>query len=611
MPGTQAEIDAGTDRYWSEVAKLFNDVVLKTQSNSTMMERPQITRANANNISRFLTMFRTDAYQQYNMLVEAAGRLRAAKKDFSNAENADNKKALSDARRFATRTVVGTLIGQIGCALVGVLLKKLRYDDEEFVDEEGQWDWGKVAGYIGGSVVEGYCGFITCGEWLYAAVEASLDKSKKWWDIDVSGLSVIDDVATAGINLVRALTSANLWEGKGAAKDFALALSKMAGIPAENMEKYLYMCLRWVAPEFVTIRENFWDEITKSDLSKESRKTIHEAVSVLMDNRAEGLTDHDKDEIARLYMAGGIGAVPAGIPASISYTNEDGEQIAVDLTTGQQKQFRELWSDIVSEEIGKILETDAYKEADDEGKTELIAKLYSYANALIAHELVPEKEVAKWVLQGETAQENGIPLGEYIAFRVGLSDVTGKDDSGETVTGLKAQRSMELIEAMGWSDQQEESVWLDVVASDSVGAATKALTDAGVPWDVVNNIVVMPGGKTEKLVAIGEAKLSDQVKVKAMSVYANNLEKRMLSVGLKYGVKPEWYAEVLKNANADSKGGVSQSEAREYILGMGLGLQEMAVLFQMVTDAKEGKSNPFYPSYAELFWYDVHEDDPE
>lgn len=611
MPGTQAEIDAGTDRYWSEVAKLFNDVVLKTQSNSTMMERPQITRANANNISRFLTMFRTDAYQQYNMLVEAVGRLRAAKKDFSNTENADNKKALSNARKFATRAVVGTLIGQIGCALVGVLLKKLRYDDEEFVDEEGQWDWGKVAGYIGGSVAEGYCGFITCGEWLYAAVEASLDKSKKWWDIDVSGLSVIDDVATAGINLVRALTSANLWEGKGAAKDFALALSKMAGIPAENMEKYLYMCLRWVAPEFVTIRENFWDEITKSDLSKESRKTIREAVSVLMDNRAEGLTDHDKDEIARLYMAGGVGAVPAGIPSSISYTNEDGEQIAVDLTTGQQKQFRELWSDIVSEEIGKILETDAYKEADDEGKTELIAKLYSYANALIAHELVPEKEVAKWVLQGETAQENGIPLGEYIAFRVGLSDVTGKDDAGETVTGLKAQRSMELIEAMGWSDQQEESVWLDVVASDSVGAATKALTDAGVPWDIVNNIVVMQGGKTEKLVAIGEAKLSDQVKVKAMSVYAGDLEKKMLSVGLKYGVKPEWYAEVLKNANADSKGGISQSEAREYILGMGLGLQDMAVLFQMVTDAKEGKSNPFYPSYAELFWYDVHEDDPE
>ncbi len=611
IPGTQAEIDAGTDRYWSEVAKLFNDVVLKTQSNSTMMERPQITRANAGNISRFLTMFRTDAYQQYNMLVEAAGRLRAAKKNFENEGNAKNKKVLSEARHFATRTVVGTLIGQIGCALVGVLLKKLRYDDEEFVGEDGQWNWGKVAGYIGGSVIEGYCGFITCGEWLYAAVEASLDKSKKWWDIDVSGLSVIDDVATAGINLVQALTAANFWEGKGAAKDFALALSKVAGIPAENMEKYLYMCLRWVAPEFVAKRENFWDEITKNDLSKESRKTIHEAVSVLMDNRTEGLSDHEKDEIARLYMAGGVGAVPAGIPASISYTNEDGEQISVELTAGQQKQFRELWSGIISEEIGKIVETDAYKEADDEGKTELLAKLYSYANAMVAHELVPEKEVDKWVLQGETAQENGIPLGEYIAFRVGLSDVTGKDDLGETVTGLKAQRSMELIEAMGWSDHQEQSVWLDVVASDSVGAATKALTDAGVPWDIVNNIVVMQGGKTEKLVAIGEAKLSDQVKVKAMSVYANDLGKKMLSVGLKYGVKPEWYAEVLKNANTDGKGGVSQSEAQEYILGMGLSLQEMAVLFQMITDAKEGKSNPFYPSYAEMFWYDVHEADPE
>ncbi|MBP3412410.1 MAG: hypothetical protein J6K89_04055 [Oscillospiraceae bacterium] len=610
-PGTEAEIAEGTDRYWCEVAKLFNDVVLKTQSNSTMMERPQITRANAGNLSRFLTMFRTDSYQQYNMLVEAAGRLRAAKKEYKANGNTENKKALANARKFAARTVIGTLTGQIGCAFVGVLLKNLRFDDEEFRDENGEWDWGAVADYVGRGVVESYCGFLTCGEWLYAAVEVAIDDDKRWWDAEVNALGMVNDAVTEGLNLIRDLKTGDFLKGRKAIKDTAFAFSKMFGIPAENLEKYLYMCARWFAPEFVAKRENWWDEITKADLSKESRKTIHEAISVLLDNRTSGMSAQDKEEIARLYLSGGVGAVPAGIPTSISYTDEQGEQITVELSPSQQGEYRELWREIVSPAIGDLLASDVYAEAKDEGKTALIDKLYKYAASSVAHELVPDKEIDKWVIQGDTAQDNGISLADYIAFRVELSEVSGKDTSGDTVTCLKARKSMELIEAMGWSDKQEKAIWLDVVASNSSAAITKALTKAGLNWNQVNDIVVMTGNKVDKMAAITATGQSDSVKVKAMSVFASDLEKKLLAVGLRYGIKPEWYTEVLKNANTDGKGGVSQKEAHEYIMGMGLTLQEETVLFQMVTDAKEGKSNPFYQWYAEEFYYEVHKDDPE
>ena len=152
---------------------------------------------------------------------------------------------------------------------------------------------------------------------------------------------------------------------------------------------------------------------------------------------------------------------------------------------------------------------------------------------------------------------------------------------------------------------------MDVVASNSSAAITKALTKAGLNWNQVNDIVVMTGNKVDKMAAITATGQSDSVKVKAMSVFASDLEKKLLAVGLRYGIKPEWYTEVLKNANTDGKGGVSQKEAHEYIMGMGLTLQEETVLFQMVTDAKEGKSNPFYQWYAEEFYYEVHKDDPE
>ena len=73
--------------------------------------------------------------------------------------------------------------------------------------------------------------------------------------------------------------------------------------------------------------------------------------------------------------------------------------------------------------------------------------------------------------------------------------------------------------------------------------------------------------------------------------------------------------DVLQNAdgyNDDGKknGTVDQEEAAEYISGMSLTYQQKTYLFQMVTDCKEGKKNPFFKSMARLFWLDAHENDP-
>ncbi len=608
MPGTQAEIDAGTDRYWMEVAKLFNDVVLNTQSNSTMMEKPQITRANAGNISKFFTMFRSDAFQQYNMLVEAYGRWNAAKKAYEADSSAENKKALSEARKFHLRTIVGTLTGQMGCVLVSMLLKTLRFDDDEFRDEEGNLEWGKIVGYFGLGVVEGYCGFIVGGEILYAGAEYAVSKmtggDAKWWGVEPTGLSTINDTIDALGSLLDALADGKLWEGKKSFRKTALALSKGFGIPLENMEKYLLMTVRWFAPEWAELHQNFWTEITKSNLSTESRKTIDEAIGVLMDNRAQDLNDTHKQEIARLYLEGGTGAVPSAIPSSVEYTDAEGEKMKVELSGKQQEKYRKIWSDTVSGAIGELLSSDEYEDADDEGKAELIDKLYKYANQIAQHAVVPEKEIEKWVLQGQNAVADGIPLEEYICFRVGLSDITGKDVSGETVDGLKAQRCMEYLETMGWSDSQEKNIYLEVLASESKQKDTNGLITAGLSWNQANDIVSMLGKKWDRMNAIIKSNASEAAKAKALEVYASDAEKKLIRTGHKYGVKLEWYAEVRNNADADGNGTVSQSEAEDFIRSMGLDWTTSAYLWQMITD---GKKNPFLEFEGRQFWDDVHE----
>ncbi len=581
------------------------------------MEKPQITRANAGNISRFFTLFRTDNFQQYNMLVESHGRWNAAKKAYEADSSAENKKALSEARKFHLRTIVGTLTGKMGCVLVSMLLKALRFDDDEFRDEEGDLHWGKIAGYFGLGVVEGYCGFIVGGEILYAGAEYAASKmtggDAKWWGVEPTGLSTINDSIDALGSLLDALSDGKFWEGKKSFRKTALALSKGFGIPLENMEKYLLMTVRWFAPEWAELHQNFWTEITKSNLSTESRKTIDEAIGVLMDNRAQDLNDTHKQEIARLYLEGGTGAVPSAIPSSVEYTDAEGEKIKVELSGKQQEKYRKIWSDTVSGAIGELLSSDEYEDADDEGKAELIDKLYKYANQIAQHAVVPEKEIEKWVLQGQNAVADGIPLEEYICFRVGLSDITGKDVSGESIDGLKAQRCMEYLETMGWSDSQEKNIYLEVLASESKQKDTNGLITAGLSWNQANDIVSMLGKKWDRMNAIIKSNASEAAKAKALEVYASDAEKKLIRTGHKYGVKMEWYAEVRNNADADGNGKITQVEAEEYIRSMGLDWTTSAYLWQMITDGEKGKNNPFgnYDgSPGMLFWYDAHEDDP-
>ena len=109
--------------------------------------------------------------------------------------------------------------------------------------------------------------------------------------------------------------------------------------------------------------------------------------------------------------------------------------------------------------------------------------------------------------------------------------------------------------------------------------------------------------------AIIQSNATESAKAKALEVYASDKEKLLIRTGHKFGVKLKWYAEVRNKADADGNGTVSQEEATKYIEGMGLGWQDAAYLWQMVTDGKEGKKNPFSKDFGEEFWYAAHEND--
>jgi hypothetical protein len=745
-PGTSEEINSGTDAYWTKVATLFNKVVLDTQSNSSILERAAVARANPNNISRFMTMFRADAFQSFNLLREGQGKYQAARAAYLQNKTAENRRAMIAARKQLARSGAAVIASQFVSASISVMINALRRRDELW-DEDGP-NWGEVMKQLGLGMVEGLAGISIAGEELVGLVE-SIAFDETWYGPDVNALQLLTDTAESAISTAKILKNGK-WElAPGALKDLALEASTVMGLPLKNVEKYVQVLPRWVAPELMAEYDNIWDEVDRNALSKSSVLDIKADIGVLLDNRTEDMSDEDKEELTRLFLAGGTGALPAAVPNAIKYTDDNGEEATEQLDYSQKQTYKKEWSKIVSGAVGALLKSDLYNEADDKTKTKMLNNLYTYANGLSAEKVVPEKtadgwiddartlsgegvkiadyiqwhtmlsemdsddasgtsrtglknaralELANekgwtwavpsdapdelkwmeddteqtlqltdaqkkqyrktwtgivygsvgdlmqsdeyqsgtekergaliqkltsyasalaayeiepkkvpdtWILGGQQAVKDGVPLDEYIVFRALYSELDSINEDGDEESGLKNKRTLDLIESMGWSDQAEQSAYINTVASESKEAEAEALQKAGMTWEQANDVLAVPGTGVVKKAAVTATNASEATKAKVLASYDKSEKQKtakLVMTGLKYGIPMRRYTDVLQNADADGSGGVSQEEAGKYIATLGLSVQEAAYLWQMVTNGKEGKKNPFSSYFGAEFY---------
>lgn len=745
-PGTSEEINSGTDAYWTKVATLFNKVVLDTQSNSSILERAAVARANPNNISRFMTMFRADAFQSFNLLREGQGKYQAARAAYLQNKTAENRRAMIAARKQLARSGAAVIASQFVSASISVMINALRRRDELW-DEDGL-NWGEVAKQLGLGMIEGLAGISIAGEELVGLVE-SIAFDETWYGPDVNALQLLTDTAESAISAAKILKNGK-WElAPGALKDLALEASTVMGLPLKNVEKYVQVLPRWVAPELMAEYDNIWDEVDRNALSKSSVLDIKADIGVLLDNRTEDMSDEDKEELTRLYLAGGTGALPAAVPNAIKYTDDNGEEVTEQLDYSQKQTYKKEWSKIVSGAIGSLLKSDLYNEADDKTKTKMLNNLYTYANGLSAEKVVPEKtadgwiddartlsgegvkiadyiqwhtmlsemdsddasgtsrtglknaralELANekgwtwavpsdapdelkwmeddteqtlqltdaqkkqyrktwtgivygsvgdlmqsdeyqratekergaliqkltayasalaayeiepkkvpdtWISGGQQAVKDGVPLDEYIIFRTLYSELDSINEDGDEESGLKNKRTLDLIESMGWSDKAEQSAYINTVASESKAAEAEALQKAGMTWEQANDVLAVPGSGVAKKAAVTATNASEATKAKILASYDKSEKQKtakLVMTGLKYGIPMRRYTDVLQNADEDGSGGVSQEEAGKYIATLGLSVQEAAYLWQMVTNGKEGKKNPFSSYFGAEFY---------
>lgn len=251
------ELQKGSDEYYKETAKVFNDIVEKTQPDYTTMQRPDILR-NPNELVRSLTMFMTQRLQNFNLVYDAVATAQKYRQDYRNGQangvtSEDVKQAQHEARRAvvsqiaagATIVVFKTLSGILQHALDGY-----RDDDKELTAES-----------ISFACLDMFLdtmasNFLWGGE-LYDVIESAIT-GNRYYGLEVNGVQSISDILSTSQSLFSMLRDYKTlsWD-KVQPKFITLAkkLGPMLGLPIGNAVKLFKGIWLW-GQEFIHAAED-------------------------------------------------------------------------------------------------------------------------------------------------------------------------------------------------------------------------------------------------------------------------------------------------------------------------------------------------------------------
>ena len=183
------------DAYWEAVNKMYQRVIEETQPNYTTMQRAGIQRSD-NEITKTLTMFTTQRFQNYGILADAVGDYNAQRARYKEAASAANKAELDRAGKQLNRAVASQLTQTAVFALmkIGADFLLHRWDRER--DENGDVTAASMGKRFLDLYTESFAGNFLFGSELYTLVGNALDGT----DYDVvsaTNISAVNDTFAA------------------------------------------------------------------------------------------------------------------------------------------------------------------------------------------------------------------------------------------------------------------------------------------------------------------------------------------------------------------------------------------------------------------------------
>lgn len=193
-PNRGAKIEQN-DAYWGAVNKTYQRVIEETQPNYTTMQRAGIQR-NPDQMTKTLTMFTTQRFQNYGILADAVMDYNAQKARDKAAPSSETAEEVKRAGKNLNRAIVSQITQTAVFALmkIGADFLLHRWDREQ--DENGDVTAASVSKRFLNLYTESFAGNFLYGSELYSAVGNAVNGT----DYDVvsaTNISAVNDLFAA------------------------------------------------------------------------------------------------------------------------------------------------------------------------------------------------------------------------------------------------------------------------------------------------------------------------------------------------------------------------------------------------------------------------------
>lgn len=382
--GTQEQIDAGQSPFYKAVAERYNTAIGNTQSMYDIMHRSALLR-DEGAVSRAFTMFHTDIMQAANLLIKAKGEHDYYRKAL--AADPENKALQAKAAKYKNsvgKAAAGVVTSSMLVALVSVLNKLYKRRDE-FYDENKEFMWDKFGIDYATYILKDFTGMMP-GVDVVAGGLIDHFRGEKWYDVEVMGLSLFNDLVDKGIKVASKIIdgTATLEDYK----DLAFLVARGFSLPLDNVERYTLGLFSWVAPEIGEAYNNMISSPDKSDLKGKSGEVLERDIYDMY--KQFGLDRETTDELARLYDLGYDKIIYGATPDHITI---DGTEYELD------DEAAERYSTALSEtlsKVGEVISSDEYQEADDKERMGMLKRFNAYATETAKAAAVPEYDMSQW-----------------------------------------------------------------------------------------------------------------------------------------------------------------------------------------------------------------------
>ena len=342
----------GSEAYWEAVNKMYQRVIEETQPNYTTMQRAGIQR-NPDQMTKTLTMFTTQRFQNYGILADAVMDYNAQKARDKAAHSSETAEEVKRAGKNLNRAIVSQITQTAVFALmkIGADFLLHRWDREQ--DENGDVTAASVSKRFLNLYTESFAGNFLYGSELYSAVGNAVNGT----DYDVvsaTNISAVNDLfaaVTKFFSLVRQdtgdMTEEQLEAYHQKLRKAGVNLMQygfeIAGVPMGNARKML--------DAFDAYVEDARDIASGSGFSFSSTPTSATGQYDRLYNAiAEGDTDNASGAMAKLEAMGkDEKTIASQLKNRLKKYSPEVEQAAQARNEGKDSQRQELTKQLVRE----------------------------------------------------------------------------------------------------------------------------------------------------------------------------------------------------------------------------------------------------------------------